>query len=409
MKSPFDEIVKALVMRHQLSACAAVLTLCGAFGVFSMPAFSQQASSQKISSVTVARVELAEIIGRVPVSGTTVARDEVLIYPEINGFLIESLTVEVGDSVRTGDSLVVLSNSTLTVQLAQAEAELTRANAAIEQAKSGIDTAQASKVQSDAALDRAQQLRKSGSTSQASLDQALAAAQTADAQVSSAQGGLAVAMAQRQQAQAQLDIANLNLSRAEIVAPTNGLISERNGQIGAIASSSGNPIYKIIRDGIVEVEAEVIETALGQIETGNAAELDIAGIGQVRGQIRRISPTVDPLTRLGTIRIEMTEAPDLRTGLFAGGWIVTAQRISATVPATAILTDKSGNYVLAVQDDTVRKAPVVAGLIWKNRREIVSGLQPDELVIARAGAFFADGDVIKPVFAEDAADAEPAR
>mgnify|MGYP003632496845 FL=1 len=363
MKSPFDEIVKALVMRHQLSACAAVLTLCGAFGVFSMPAFSQQASSQKISSVTVARVELAEIIGRVPVSGTTVARDEVLIYPEINGFLIESLTVEVGDSVRTGDSLVVLSNSTLTVQVAQAEAELTRANAAIEQAKSGIDTAQASKVQSDAALDRAQQLRKSGSTSQASLDQALAAAQTADAQVSSAQGGLAVAMAQRQQAQAQLDIANLNLSRAEIVAPTNGLISERNGQIGAIASSSGNPIYKIIRDGIVEVEAEVIETALGQIETGNAAELDIAGIGQVRGQIRRISPTVDPLTRLGTIRIEMTEAPDLRTGLFAGGWIVTAQRISATVPATAILTDKSGNYVLAVQDDTVRKAPVVAGLI----------------------------------------------
>ena len=197
--------------------------------------------------------------------------------------------------------------------------------------------------------------------------------------------------------------------RAEIVAPTNGLISERNGQIGAIASSSGNPIYKIIRDGIVEVEAEVIETALGQIESGNAAELDMAGIGQVRGQIRRISPTVDPLTRLGTIRIEMTEAPDLRTGLFAGGWIVTAQRISATVPATAILTDKSGNYVLAVQDDTVRKAPVVAGLIWKNRREIVSGLQPDELVIARAGAFFADGDVIKPVFAEDAADAEPAR
>lgn len=360
-------------------------------------------AEQKIAFVTVERARMAEVIGRVPVSGSLVPLEEVLVYPQINGYLIETLAVDVGDAVSAGDPLTVLDKKALTVQVAQARAELARAGAAIEQAASSIDTAMANKVQADASLGRFEQLRKSGTATQATLDQAITAAQTADAQVSSTQSGLAVAKAQREQAQAQLDIAQLNLQRATLVSPVDGLISERNGQVGAIATSGGNPIYKIIRDGVVEVEAEVIETALGQLKVGNTANLEIAGVGSLGGTIRRISPTVDPATRLGTIRIETTGNPNLRTGLFAGGWVITARRDALTISTSAVLTDTAGSYVLKVENETIQKTPVVAGLIWEGRREIASGLEPNDVVVAKAGAFFADGDVIKPIFADQPA------
>lgn len=355
----------------------------------------------KIATVTVELAEKAEVIGRVPVSGTVVPRQEVLVFPQISGFAVEDLLVDVGDTVKAGDILATVSTDALEAQFAQAKAEVARAVAAIEQAQSAIDTARASKVQADATLGRMTKLRSSGSVSQVSVDDAVAAAQTADAQLSSSNSGQAVAVAQRGQAEAQLEIARLNLSRASIVAPTAGLISERNGQIGAIAATGGNPIFKIIRDSTVEVEAEVIETALGQIAVGQISELEIAGVGTVSGSIRTISPTVEPASRLGTIRIAIDQSHGLRTGIFASGWIITSQQQSLTVPAGAVLADTDGTYALLVRDNTVAKTRVSAGLIWDGRREIINGLREGDMVIAKAGAFFADGDVIKPIVAGD--------
>ncbi|MGR3571835.1 hypothetical protein [Brevirhabdus sp.] len=69
-----------------------------------------------------------------------------------------------------------------------------------------------------------------------------------------------------------------------------------------------------------------------------------------------------------------------------------------TVPATAVLTDGTQNYVLRLQDGVVERREVAAGLIWDNRREILTGLAEGDAVIAKAGAFFGDGDRVKPVF-----------
>ena len=148
----------------------------------------------------------------------------------------------------------------------------------------------------------------------------------ADAAVTSANDGLAVSKVQLQLAQAQLDIAQINLERATLHSPVNRLISARNGQIGAITTSSGEPIFRAITDGIVDVQAEVIETALGQMEYGDSAELSVAGVCPVMATARRISPTVDPVNRLGTIRIDVPFQPGLRSGVFASGSIITEER-----------------------------------------------------------------------------------
>lgn len=377
----------------------AFVSICAAFG-YGMPILAQEAAvaapSVHLATVTVDSVTPRDMVGRVPVSGTLLPREEALIYPQVTGFTIESLNVDIGAHVEKGDVLATLNDRNLTAQLAQAQAEYARAEAAVSQARSQITSSGAGADQATSALNRTQALFETGSATQSTLDQAIATARTSDAALASAKDGLLVADAQLAQAKAQLDIAQLNLDHAKLRAPVAGLVSVRNGQIGAIASSSGDPVFRIVTGGILELEAEVVETALGQISIGDKAELNIASVGAASGTVRRISPTVDPQNRLGKIRIE-TDAKGLREGLFASGWIITVTRTSPSVPAAAVLTDTSGTYVLAVQDGVLEKRAVTAGLIWNGYREILSGLEIGETVVAKAGAFFGDGDRINAV------------
>jgi HlyD family secretion protein len=355
-------------------------------------------ASIKGPSVTVAVAERSEVVGRISISGTLVPREEVLVNPQINGYVIETINVDVGDQIHAGMLLATLNDSSLAANLTQAEAELLRMTAAVRQAQSQIDSAKAGMVEAESALDRTQKLASSGNISRATLEQARAAALSARAGVASAEDGLEVARAQVVQATSQRDLAAINLSRSQIEAKVGGIISARNAQLGAIATAGPDPMFRIIRDGEIELEAEVIETALGAVKQDDRADVVIAGNGAVVGRVRLISPTVDPTTRLGTVRIALEQHASLRTGGFASGWVITDRRIATTVPATAVLTDQSGAHVQAVQNGRVEHRVVRPGLLTHDgRREILQGLEPGETVVARAGAFFRDGDQITPV------------
>lgn len=372
------------------------------FLVAASASFAQETPNPqlRVPSVTVDRATIAEIVNRVPISGSLEAYREVLVYPQVSGFPIEEIMVDAGAQVAKGDVLAQLNTDTLTVQVSQAEAEYARAQAGVRQAQSQITSAQASAAQAQSVLERNQQLERSGNTTQAALDQASANAQTADAAVASAKDGLEVARAQVLQAQASLDLARLNLDRAMIKAPTAGIISARNAQLGAIATSSGDPLFRMIQNGVIEVKAEIVETALARIEPGDDAQVDIPGVGLVNGSVRLVSPTVDSLNRLGDVRVSLHDGKALRTGVFAGGWIVTDRHDGLTVPATAVLTDANGDYVLELNVDTLVRRGVTAGLIWNDRREVLAGLEEDAVVVAKASAFFSDGDKVNPVMEE---------
>ncbi len=389
-------------MRRATPMVLKVISLVVSLGVLGLPGFAQTAAP----SVTVSKVVRAEVIAQVPISGTLVARDEVLIYPNTAGFTIQKLYFDIGDTVKAGDILAELNAQTLQAQLASAEAELTRTQANVRQTQSQINSATAALTQAKTVLDRAQSLRSSGTGTQAALDQATTSAQSAQASLEAAQDGLAVAQAAEQIAVAQLDLAKLNLSYATIIAPVDGLISTRNGQVGAIASTGGEPIFKLIEQGIIEVEAEVVETAISEISPGDRVALSVAGIGAVTGNVRQVSPIVDPVTRLGQLRISMGNTDRLRAGLFASGWVITEERKALSVPVTAVLNDSLGAYVLTVDaEGLVTRKEVVPGIIWQGVREIISGVALDETVIARAGAFFAQGDVVNAVATSATAEA----
>ena len=361
---------------------------------------AQEIAGPPSPTVTVAKSTITEVISRVPVSGTLVPREEVLVNPQVTGHEITDIRVDIGDTVKAGETLLTLNDKTLAAALAQAEAAVSQAEAAVNQAASQIDSTKATLVQAEAALDRAQKLRVNGNISQSTLDQNIASEASARAAFASAEDGLAVAKAQLASARSQKDQATLNLDRTKIKAPVDGIISARMAKIGAIASAAADPMFRIIENATVEMEAEVIESALGTISVNDEAELSIAGIGKIKGHVRLIAPTVDPVTRLGIVKVKLSDNPGLRSGLYAGGWIITDRHEGITVPSTAILTDATGTYLLAVEDNKIVRKQVTAGIIWQNRREIVSGLEAGETVVTRAGAFFADGDSITPKMTE---------
>lgn len=389
-------------MRVLLSFLVAVGLACSAAA---QDAQSQEGTGPAIPAVTLAVAEMTRMQARVPVSGTLVARRQVQVFAQVAGYEITEILAEAGDTVTQGQVLARLDSDTLSALLAQAEAEHQRAEAAVGQAQSAIARTEASLTQAATALERVRRLRAGGNASQAVLDEAVAAEAAARAEAASATDGVGVARAALAQADAARRVARLNLQRAEITAPVGGLVSARNAELGDLSGGGADPMFTLIADGEIELSAEVIETALPQLETGAPAEISVAGLGKVAGRLRLVPAAVDPVTRLGLARIALDPDPGLRAGLFANGWIVTQDRQSVAVPAGAVLSDSEGDRVQVVADGVVQTRKIKAGLLWQGRREILDGVAEGETVIARSGAFFRDGDRVRAVTpAPDAAE-----
>lgn len=351
------------------------------------------------ASVSVAPAEPTSFTETVLVTGSLIARQEVLVAPQIEGYRISEILAEEGDRVEARQVLARLTGDMLKAQLAQLDATLVRADAAIAQARSRITEAEANKVQAEAAFVRAQELVKSGSTSRSVFDEREATARTAGAAVTLAQDGLRVSEAEKTQIEAQISESKLRLGYTEILAPETGVISRRTARVGGLASSVADPLFRIVAKGEIELEAEIPEIFLPRLSAGMAARVDVAGLKPRTGKVRLISPEVDPATRLGRLRIFIGDDPALRIGAFARGTIDTASSNGLGVPATAVMNRDQGPTVQVVRDGRVETRKVATGMASGGKVEILDGLKEGELVVVRSGTLLREGDSVRPVIA----------
>lgn len=348
-------------------------------------------------AVTVVPVEMADFVERQEVTGTLVAREEVLVTTEVEGLRITGVLVDEGQRVSKGDVMVRLETATLDAQLAQNVASLSRASAAIAQARSTITSAQAKEVEAANALERAKPLRQSGIMADATYDQRVSAARAAEASLVSARDGLQLAEADKAQIEAQRRDLEWKRGKTDIRAPVDGIVSRRNAKVGAVATAvGGDPMFRIIADGQIELDGEVPEVQLGRFKVGQPATLTISGAGEVSGEVRLVSPEIDRVSRLGHVRIKVAAMAQPRVGAFARASVVVGRSRGLALPASAIQFDPDGASVQAVVGDRVATRKVELGLQAKGLVEVRSGLAAGDVVIARAGTFVRDGDVVRP-------------
>ena len=131
------------------------------------------------------------------------------------------------------------------------------------------------------------------------------------------------------------------------------------------------------------------------VKIGQSARVDVAGLCEIAGTVRLVSPEVDKATRLGRVRIYLGDNPGLRVG--ARGTIQTATSRGLAVPASAVLYAPDGPSVQVVRDHRVETRPVKIGLAVGALAEVREGLSEGDLVVSRAGTFLRDGDAVRPL------------
>lgn len=345
--------------------------------------------------VTVARAEMSEFRDAVLVSGSLVPREEILVAPEIEGLRVLELFADEGSHVKKGEVLARLVSDQLDAQMAQNDAALARSNAAIAQAKSQIVQAEAQAREATAQLERAEPLKKQGYLSGSTYDQRKSAADTASAQVVAARDGLKAAEAEKAQVEAQRRELDWRLGNTEVRTPADGVVSQRNARIGALAHAAGEPMFRIIQKSEVELDAEVVETDLYKVKEGQTVSVSMPGYDSVAGKVRLVSPEVDRTTRLGHVRVFLGAQPQLKIGAFARGVIETGRSKGIALPTTAVTHGVDGASVLVVEGDIVHRREVKTGLTMGEKVEILEGVTVEDLVVARAGTFLRDGDKIR--------------
>jgi HlyD family secretion protein len=326
---------------------------------------------QSVPTVSVTKVGVSAVPTTVSIIGTIGARYDMPIGVEGDAARVAAVLVEAGDHVKRGQVLARLNVSVLQPQVANLQA-------ALEQSRAEQELA-------DAEYRRAQAVGASGALSAEETQRRKSSAVTAAAKVKFAQ--------------AQLAEADARLARADIRAPEDGIILTRNVEVGQTALPGGDAMFRLSKGGEIEMRGQVAEQDLPLLVVGQDVNVRLTGTTNIYpGKIRLLGAIIDPATRLGTVRISLSPDPNLRPGAFARAEVTVSKAQRAVLPQTAVLSDDKGNYVLIVnaQRKVERRAVRVSGVV-PSGVAIADGVSGKDQVIATAGAFLQEGELVNPV------------
>lgn len=373
-----------------------------AFFLSTSVAFAQETAAttieQNLPAIVVTTVKPRDLVDRVVATGTIRATEEVYVQPQVEGLQIKSLEADVGDRVEAGSVVARLSDDTLLLQKSQLLANRAKAEAALAQYRAQATEAAANLREAQRQFERASRLAETGSVSTSQREQAETSLASATARQETANQSITVAEADIKVIDSQVDDIDLRLARTEIKAPVSGIVSARNARIGAIASGGGQPLFTIIRDGEIELVADVTESSILRLKEGQQAVIEVAGTDQsLTGTIRLVSPVIDPVTRLGSVHIAIDDDAAARAGMYGSAAIKVDEANSIALPLTAVTSNRNGSTVRVVDDGTVRLVDIETGIQDGAFVQVTGGLKEGDKVVAKAGVFVRDGDRIRPV------------
>lgn len=355
------------MMRSRLLSamvCSAMLSV--AMLSIAMPA----ADAPPALTVNVAHPTTASWMPLIVADGSLAPWQEVSVGSEVGGLRLTAVLVEVGDKVVAGQELARLDTAAIEAQRDAAQAAITQNEASLELAAADAQ--------------RAEGLVGSGVLSEQQISQYRIAQRTAAAKVASSK--------------ADLVGISVKLAQTRIVAADAGVVSARSATLGAVVSAGGE-LFRLIRQGRVEWQAEVVAKDLLRIQPGQRAHLTLPDGSAIDGNVRAVAPSLSPTTRTGLVYISLPPDSSARAGMFAAGTIEvgTAQPV-LTVPAAALVTRDGRPFVLTVDaQNIVTVTSVVIGRRQDGLVEIRSGVTASARVVISGAAFLVDGDRVTVV------------
>jgi membrane fusion protein (multidrug efflux system) len=293
-------------------------------------------------------------------TGSLTALKEIAIYNQEEGQITDFPFYE-GDRVEKGQVVAKLDDRLLQAQLARADAEL-------------------KKAQKDL-------LRIKGLTERGLMP---------ETEITRVETEVAVAQADKQVLLTRIDYTTLR-------APVSGIISHRFSEAGNIAEQYSH-LLTISDQSQLLMEVSVSELMINQLHLGEDVSIQIDALnnqGGISGQVTRIFPTIDPITRTGLIEITIPSVPEgAKPGQFARVTLRTQPVSRLLIPFSTLRQNKVGSFVFVVnQDNLAQVKHVKTGLRVDDQIEITEGLAQGDLVITRGFTNLIEGKSVSIVSA----------
>ncbi|WP_337738325.1 efflux RND transporter periplasmic adaptor subunit [Agrobacterium vitis] len=346
-----------------------VVVSVACLGVPSM-GFSKTDQTQTTQSaaltVSVTTPQTLQWADKIAVSGWLAAWQEAIVAAETGSLKITDILVDIGSVVQKGDVLARLSDASAIADVHKQEAAVASAKATLAKAKA--DSARAKKVTGSGAL-----------SDQDTLGYYITE-QTDAADLASDE--------------ASLESSKITLAQTTITAPDSGIVSSRSADLGNVVSA-GTELFRLVRQGRIEWQAEVPSYQLPRIHPGAKATIHDQSGKSFEGTVRLVSPIVSNDTGRGTIYVTLPNDPDIRVGLYESGTIELAVTPALTLPETALVYSDGINYVFRVNaDNRVTRLRVDIGRRNNGRVEILSGIDAQAQIVEAGGSFLSDNDLV---------------
>ena len=331
------------------------------------------AAPERVSDVSVVSAQTTNIPDAVEAVGTLRAAETSQLAAQMIGNIVQ-VRVHEGDHVQRGQVLAVIDD-------AQPQAALDRSTAADLAAEQEISASESDFTLAEATFKRYQTLYDRKSVSPQEFDEIKARYQAAQARREMARAGQA-------QAKATLQQARTALGYTHILAPFDGLVTEKKADVGTLASP-GMPIFTVEDLRHYRLEATVNETDLRYVRQGEPVPVLIDALGdrELKGKVTEIVPAADPGSRSFLVKVELPSDPALRSGLFGRAQFRRGERTGLLIPRTAVVErgQLQGIYVLD-QNRIAGLRYITLGKPAAQQVEVLAGLQAGETLITDPGS-----------------------
>lgn len=386
--------------------------------------------------VTTAKAVAREVPSYIQATGSLSADETSDVAPQTSGQVV-STPVSVGAFVRQGAVIARLNDRDARLRLRQAQAGVSQAVAGVRQAEARLglrpngsfdaslipevrtanavlEQAQAELRLAEANERRYRELVETGDVAVSIYDQHRTQRDTARARVNSARQQLESAINTARQsnqaiqsaeaavesARSQVAIAQKALADTLIRAPYAGYVSNRPIAVGEYVTPA-SVVATVLRTNPIKLQLQVPEADAPFITGGMGVSLEVEAHGNRKfaGVVTAINPAIDPASRAATVEVQVENSDNaLRAGMFATARIARqGGNQSVFVPREAVLGDpNTKSYrVFVIQNDTAKLRVVQIGAEEGEWIQIISGVQPDEILATSNLAQLFEGARVK--------------
>lgn len=286
--------------------------------------------------------------------------------------VVQQVFKENGEAVRKGDLLVRLDPTSIRDSLTSAEEAVRAARDAFEQ--------------NDRQYERQKTLQGQGMVSLQALEDA--------------QNRRAAAMSEKVAAEARLVAARQQMSRTEVRAPFDGIVSERQVSAGDTAQV-GKALLKVIDPSSMRFEGYVSADQRAKLKVGQMVDLRINGLAQrqIEGRVRRIDVAADPVSRQVAVIVDFVDPRQANVaGLYGEGNVRTTSTSALMLGDGDMQRDGDAAFAWIVRDGKLARQKIALGVrdVRTGEYVITAGLKEGDVLIRNPSRTLVEGTPVQP-------------